>query len=125
MSITSNTLAVIPSGSNTEIELINSYSDLAISGDNTLTATAFSNNDVQAENDFTVDPPTNAVDGSQVRLRVFNAGGASINVSFDASIHVGQNAVPVTILSAFACFFLLEFNAVGNFWALLNVANGY
>jgi hypothetical protein len=124
MTVISNTLAVFPSGSNTEIELINVYTSLAVSA-GVLTANAFSNNDVESAADFTVAPPMNGVDGAQVRIRVLNTGSGNINVSFDASIHLGSNDSPDVIQPEFASYYLLEFNGVSGFWALLNLAAGY
>lgn len=78
--IISNTLAVTPSGSDTEIELINGFSSLDFA--NPLQAEEYSNNFCAVATDFTLTAPDGSTDGATVNFRLETAGDDPITMDF-------------------------------------------
>ena len=115
--IISNTLAVFPSGSDTEIELVNVYVNAG--SPNPVIVNPFTNSAIFATSDFTLGPlptgPNAAPDGSIINLRIGNENPDSDNIvmSIDSSILVCDQLVslfPFTIPPPGAVYLSLEFD---------------
>jgi hypothetical protein len=121
--IISNTLAVTASGSDTEIELINGFTDNGFS--NPYVATTYSNNIVQTVEDFTIGPPTDPIDGAMVYYRIVNNDSNPHVVSLDPTISVPSlYSFPVTLAPGDVAYLAIQYDSffAGGAWHVLNYA---
>ena len=127
--IISNTLLVEPSGSDTQIELINAFSALAFV--NPLIAAAYSNNACAPTEDFTIGPPTGGADGAVINFSFASGIAGNVVMSIDSSIAVPDaltSEFPFTITENGFAYLTLTFDGqFQNSWYISNfnsVGNG-
>jgi hypothetical protein len=126
VAIISNTLSVTEVGDDTQVELINGFTNVEFS--NQIILSEFSNNQITTGGNFTLGPNNGTTDGAVINCR-FDGNVVSV-LSIDPSIVIPDelsSTFPFTIQTAGVVYLSMQFDAFKGTWYISefsSVANG-